>query len=58
VAGHINVRLQPRRLMISPAVVGCKPMFGGGQAASHGQRTSALISNRTFWTVWGIEITV
>lgn len=24
-----NARLQPRRLMIAPAAVGCKPMFGG-----------------------------
>jgi hypothetical protein len=23
-----NVRLQPRRLMIAPAAVGCKPMLG------------------------------
>ncbi len=25
---HINVRLQPQRLMITPAAVGCKPMLG------------------------------
>jgi hypothetical protein len=44
--------------MISSAAVRGKPMFGGDQAALRGQRTSALISNRAFWTVWGIEITV
>ena len=29
---HINARLQPRRLSISPAAVGCKPMFGGDRS--------------------------